>query len=114
MKELVAFKCKNCGKIMYPEHARCLNCKGREFEPAEPLGDPKLITFTDNCTLPWGIDERCRFLGIVEFENKVKATGWLKVKQPKIGMKLHATWAPVRVISGEEVCGLVLVPSRGL
>jgi uncharacterized OB-fold protein len=110
MKELVAFKCKKCGQIMYPKHARCLNCKGREFEPIEPVGDPKLITFTDNCTLPWGIDERCRFLGIVEFENKVKATGWLKVEQPKIGMKLRATWGPVRVMSGEEVCGLVLLP----
>ena len=110
MKEITAFKCKKCGHIMYPKHARCLHCKGREFETLEPVGDPKLITFTENCTLPWGIDDRCRFLGIVEFENRVKATGWLKVERPEIGMRLRATWAPVRVIGGEEVLGLVLLP----
>ena len=112
MKELVAFKCKKCGEIMYPKHARCLNCKGRDFEPIEAKGDAKLITYTDNCTLPWGIDERCRLLGIVEFENKVKAMGWVKAADPKIGMKLKAKWEPVRVIGGEEVYGLTLEPVK--
>lgn len=108
MKELVAYRCKKCGLIMYPKHGRCLRCKAREFEEIEPKGEAKLITFTDNQTLPWGIDDRQRFLGIVQFENGVKATGWLKVTTPKVGMKVHAYWEPVRVIGGEDVYGLVL------
>lgn len=112
MKELVAYRCKKCGRVMYPRHARCLECKSREMEPVEALGNPRLVTFTENCALPWGIDERSRFLGVVEFENQVKAMGWLRVSRPRIGMKLKATWAPVRVIGGEEVYGLVLEPLR--
>ncbi len=112
MNGLVAFKCKNCGRIMYPGHSRCLNCYGREFEQISPTGEARLLTYTEVCTLPWGIDERCRTLGIVEFENNVKAMGWLKVAKPKIGMKLKASWEPVRVIRGEEVYGLTLEPAK--
>jgi len=108
MKELVAHRCTKCGLIMYPQHGRCLRCKEREFEPIEAKGDAELITYSDNQTLPWGIDDRQRFLGIVEFENGVKAMGWLKVAAPKLGMKLKARWEPVRVIDGEDVYGLVL------
>jgi len=110
VKELVAFRCKKCGRLLYPKHARCPNCKGQEFDPVEGEGDPELITFTESHALPWGIEESYRILGIVQFENKVKATGWLKVEQPKIGMKLRATWGPVRLIGGEEAFGLVLLP----
>ena len=33
---ITAYKCKQCGKIHYPYHDRCLGCKGREFEPFKP------------------------------------------------------------------------------
>jgi uncharacterized OB-fold protein len=112
MSKLIAFKCKNCGHVNYPRHARCLDCGAREFEEIAPAGAATLITFTDVCTLPWGIDERCRMLGIVEFENGVKAMGRLKVDKPRLGMKLKASWEPVRVIGGEEVCGLTLEPTK--
>jgi hypothetical protein len=112
MKELVAYKCKNCGQVTYPKRFRCLNCSGREFEEISPIGNAKLISYTEVCTLPWGIDERCRTLGLVEFENNVKAMGWLKAEKPKLGMKLTANWEPVRVIKGEEVYGLTLEPAR--
>ena len=36
--ELVAYKCKKCGKIHYPFHDRCLNCRGREFDEVEADG----------------------------------------------------------------------------
>jgi hypothetical protein len=112
MNELVAYKCKKCGRITYPGHFRCLSCRGREFENISPEGAAKLLTYTEVCTLPWGIDERCRTLGIVEFENKVKAMGWLKVAKPKLGMKLSANWEPVRVVKGQEVYGLTLEPAK--
>jgi len=108
MNGLAAFKCKKCGRIHHPKHARCLTCRGREFEIIHPEGTARLLTFTDACSLPWGIDERCRTLGVVEFENKLKAMGLLRVAHPKLGMKLKASWEPVRIIGGEEAYGLTL------
>jgi uncharacterized OB-fold protein len=60
--EIVAFKCKKCGKLHYPYHDRCLECMNREFEKVEPQGNAKLLTFTRIYNLPWGFDERFRRL----------------------------------------------------
>ena len=105
-------RCKNCGYVMYPSHSRCLHCGGREFEGIETAGRGRLVTYTEIFNLPWGIDERSRTVGIVEFENGVKAMGQIKVETPKIGMKLKAEWGPVRVIRGEEVYGLIFHPVK--
>jgi len=105
-----AYKCKQCGQVMYPHHFRCLNCNGREFDEIPLAGQARLLTYSEVWNLPWGIDERSRILGVVEFENGVKAMGWLKTSQPKLGMRLQAGWEPVRVVGGEEVYGLALEP----
>ena len=110
MKTIKAYKCKQCGYVMYPYHLRCLNCYGREFEQIEPEGKGKLLTYTMVNELPWGIDERGRVLGIVEFENGVKALGLIDVDKVKIGMKLIASMESVRVIGGERVYGLTFRP----
>ncbi|MBN1991170.1 MAG: hypothetical protein JW953_00590 [Anaerolineae bacterium] len=112
MNKLVAYKCKSCGHLMNPKHFRCLNCNGREFEEAPTPEECKLVTYTDVWNLPWGIDERARFLGIVEFKNGLKAMGWVKAPEPKAGMKLKANWEPVRIIGGEAVYGLTLEPVK--
>jgi uncharacterized OB-fold protein len=106
MNGVTGHKCQSCGYVMYPSHFRCLHCGGQEFEEIEPGETGRLVTYTEIFNLPWGIDERSRTIGIVEFENGVKAMGQIKAKRPKIGMKLKADWAPVRVISGEKVYGL--------
>jgi uncharacterized OB-fold protein len=106
MNKITAYKCKSCSLIMYPYHDRCLNCKGREFEEISPSETGKLITYTTIEQLPWGLDERGRVLGVVEFDNGVKAMGLIKDNQPKIGMKVKAGWGPVRMISGVQVYGL--------
>jgi uncharacterized OB-fold protein len=106
MNGVTGHKCQSCGYVMYPSHFRCLHCGGREFEEIEPGETGKLVTYTEIFNLPWGIDERSRTIGIVEFEGGVKAMGQIKADKPKIGMKLRADWAPVRVIAGEEVYGL--------
>ncbi len=106
MKTITAYQCKNCGHVMYPHHLRCLNCNGREFDEISPSGKGKLITYTVVNELPWGMDERGRVLGVVEFENGVKALGLIKADDVKIGMKLEVSWEPVRVIGGEETYGL--------
>ena len=111
MTTITAYKCKECDYIMYPHHLRCLNCNGRDFEEIQPSGKAKLLTYTIVNELPWGIDERGRVLGVVEFENGVKALGLIKSDSPKIGMKLNAGWEVVRVIGGERAFGLTLEPA---
>lgn len=113
MSSITGYKCKNCGLIMYPKHERCLDCGGREFTKVTPSGKARLLTYTVLNELPWGIDERGRVLGVVEFTNGVRAMGLLEVPEDevKIGMRLTADWKPVRVISGERAYGLTFQKS---
>jgi uncharacterized OB-fold protein len=113
--ELVAYKCKQCGKIHYPFHDRCMSCKSREFEEVKPEGNAKLLTFTQIFNLPWGFDERFLIIGVAEFENGVKAMGQIKADATdrlKLGMKMKPSWEPVRVQYGENVYGLKFEPIR--
>jgi uncharacterized OB-fold protein len=110
---IVAFKCKKCGKLHYPYHDRCLNCKGREFEKVKPQGMAKLLTFTRIYNLPWGFDQRYLTIGVVEFENGVRAMGRINADESeplKTGMTLQPSWEPVRIQYGENVYGLMLAP----
>jgi uncharacterized OB-fold protein len=115
MKEiqLVAYQCKKCDKIHYPFHDRCLNCKGREFEEIKPEGSAKLLTFTQIFNLPWGFDQRFLIIGVVEFENGVKAMGQIEsesIDRLNLGMKVKPGWGPVRVQYGQKVYGLKFEP----
>ncbi len=112
MKTITAYKCKDCGHVMYPHHFRCLKCNGRDFKEISPSVNGKLLTYTVIEQLPWGIDERGRVLGVVEFDNGVKALGVIKSDKVKIGMKLRAGWEPVRVIGGEKVYGLTFEAAK--
>jgi uncharacterized OB-fold protein len=112
MKTITAYKCNKCGHVMYPHHYRCLKCNGREFKEIKPSAKGKLLTYTIVEQLPWGIDERGRVLGVVEFDNGVKALGVIKADKVKIGMKLRAGWEPVRVIGGEKVYGLTFEAAK--
>jgi uncharacterized OB-fold protein len=112
MKTITAYKCNKCGHVMYPHHYRCLKCNGRDFKEIAPSAKGKLLTYTVVEQLPWGIDERGRVLGVVEFDNGVKALGVIKADKVKIGMKLRAGWEPVRVIGGEKVYGLTFEAAK--
>lgn len=103
---ITAYKCKNCGRVMYPKHERCLNCNKRDFEQIQPSEQGKLLTYTRINELPWGIDERGRVLGLVEFDNGIRAMGLISRDKVKIGMKLTAGWDVVRVIRGVKTYGL--------
>lgn len=107
MKTITAYQCKTCGAIMYPKHYRCMDCGGREFVEIAPSEQARLITYTVLNELPWGIDERGRVIGIVEFNNGIKAMGLIQVDDLQIGMQLKPAWEPVRVLYGEKVYGLV-------
>jgi len=108
---IVAYKCKKCGKLHYPFHDRCLACKHREFEQVKPQGQARLLTWTRIYNLPWGFDQRYLTIGVVQFENGIKAMGQIAVDEKfelTTGMTLQPEWAPVRVQYGENVYGLVL------
>jgi len=110
---IVAYKCVKCGKVHYPFHDRCLVCKGREFEKIKPQGDPCLVTWTRIFNLPWGFDVRYLTIGVVEFENGIKAMGQIHVDESvplQAGQHLSANWEPVRWTYGEPTFGLVLRP----
>ena len=110
---ITAFKCKKCGKLHYPYHDRCLECKGREFEKIKPLGNAKLLTFSTIYNLPWGFDQRFLIIGVVEFENNIKAMGQIKtdnIDRLTLGMKMKPSWEPIRMQYGEAVYGLKFEP----
>ncbi len=115
MKEiqLVAYKCRACGKVHYPFHDRCLGCKGRDFEEIKPQGCARLLTFTQIFNLPWGFDQRFLIIAIGEFENGVRAMGQLEadsIEGLHLGMAMNAGWEPVRIQYGEHVFGLKFEP----
>ena len=112
MSELVAQKCVSCGHVMYPAHARCLRCKGQEFVDVPASGECTLLTFSEVRSLPWGIDERSRVLGVAEFAEGFKAMGWIQASTVHIGLKLKASHQPVRTMDGENVYGLVFTPAE--
>ena len=111
--KITAYKCKKCGRVHYPKHERCLDCKHREFEAIKPEGNARLLTYTQIFNLPWGFDERFLIIGVAQFENGVKAMGQIKAEDAddlKTGMKLTASWEPVRYVQGEPVYGLKFAP----
>ncbi len=110
---IVAYRCTKCGKLHYPYHDRCLNCKGRQFEQVKPEGKAKLQTYTRIYNLPWGFDVRYLTIGVVQFDNGVRAMGQIHADESyplKNGMTLEPSWGPIRYEYGEPVFGLVLTP----
>lgn len=111
--DIVAYKCKKCGRIHYPYHDRCLACKSREFEKIKPQGNCKLLTYSRIHNLPWGFDQRFLVIGVAQFENGIKAMGQIKADEETalhVGMMMTPTWETVRVQNGENVYGLKLTP----
>ena len=108
---ITAYRCKNCGRIHYPFHDRCLDCLEREFDEITPEGDAKVLAYTEIYNLPWGFDVRTMKVGVVEFSNKIKAMGQIHIddiSKLKTGKQMKATWEPIRKTAGEDVYGLVL------
>jgi len=112
---ITAYRCKSCGKIHYPYHDRCICCKAREFEEVKPQGNARLLTYTQINNLPWGFDQRFLTIGVVEFENGVRAMGQIEAEDGEVfpqGTELKPVWEPVREQYGEPVYGLRLKRSE--
>ena len=109
-QKFTGFKCKSCGRVMYPKHDRCLDCKGTEFEEVELGEDATLLTYTKLYVLPEGIEMPPLVLGIVKFPGGVRAMGQLTTDDPKIGMKLRPIWGKLRKIKDKEIFGFKFEP----
>jgi uncharacterized protein len=106
-QEVVAAKCKACGKLLYPSHFYCPACHGTQFEPVPLTGEGKLLTWTRVYALPLDYEDLYLTLGIVEMDMGVRATGRLDVAEPATGMRVRSWVGPVRDIGGKAVHGLI-------
>jgi len=112
MRNKKAFKCNKCGRVTYPARARCLGCKSTEFvEIPFPEGG-EVIAFSQLFQPPWGVDDRFLSLGIVKFDNGIKAMGRFTSPDINIGDRVKAAWEKFRVIAGEDIYGWIFSPAK--
>ena len=109
-RQILAYKCRNCGTTNYPFRMRCKSCKANEvfgFDP-EPLPvQGRLLTFTHVHNLPAEYEVERLGLGIVELENGVRVTGQLEVDEPALGMDVVGEVSAVRHETYEDFYGFV-------
>lgn len=106
-------KCTNCGYLQHKSHLRCLNCKNHEFALFEASGTCKLLTYTILKAPPAEFRYKESYaLGVVEFENGVKALGQLTTNENlRSGMKLEPIYEKIcDDLDGKEVYGFVFKP----
>lgn len=106
-------KCNKCGYLQHLSHIRCLRCKHEEFSIVQVSGDCKLLTFTILTAPPMEFrDQKSYALGVVEFDNKIKALGQLSRKDNlEIGMKLKPIYKKIcDNLDNKEVYAYVFEP----
>ena len=112
-EKITSVKCKKCGYLQHKSHLRCLNCKNDKFEDITASGICKLLTFTILKAPPAEFRENPSYaLGVVEFENKVKALGQITTQENlKIGMELKPTYRKIcDNLDGKEIFTYVFEP----
>jgi uncharacterized OB-fold protein len=106
-------KCMKCGLLQHSSHLRCLRCKNKIFENIKPKGTCKLITYTILKAPPAEFREKPSYaLGVVEFENGVKALGQITTQDNlKTGMELKPVYKKLTEnLDGKEVYAYVFEP----
>ncbi len=106
-------KCNKCGFLQHKTHLRCLKCKADKFESIEASGTCKLLTYTILNATPMEFrDQESYALGVVEFENGVKALGQLTNKDNlKTGMLLQPIYKKIcNDLNGTEVYSYIFRP----
>ncbi|MBI5537222.1 MAG: hypothetical protein HY898_31160 [Deltaproteobacteria bacterium] len=105
-RDILGYKCRKCGHVQYPYRTRCRGCGHVEWNGVDIVYDTvplpkngKLLTFTHLYALPSDFEAVNISLGIVELEGGNRITGQLKIKDPKIGMKV---FGKVEVVRREE------------
>lgn len=109
-EKLEGIKCKKCGYFQHISHLRCLKCKNDTFDAVEAKGNCILLTYTILHAPPMEFrDKKYYILGVVQFENGMKAFGQICPKENLIiGMKLKPIYEKVcNDLDGNEVYGYV-------
>jgi uncharacterized OB-fold protein len=107
-------KCTKCGFLQHSTHLRCLQCRNNTFEAIPATGTCKLITYTILKAPPAEFRDKSSYaLGIIEFENGVKALGQLTTqKDLKTGMELKPIYTKVcENLDGKQVFTYVFEPN---
>ena len=106
-------KCDRCGFLQYKSHLRCLKCKNQTFTFIEASGICKLLTYTILKAPPAEFrDLNSYALGVVEFENGVRALGQITSQENlSIGMELNPLYKKIcENLDGKEVFDYVFEP----
>ena len=90
-------KCNKCGFIQHRSHLRCMKCKSTEFSKVAASDTCKLLSFTILKAPPKEFRAQKSYaLGIVEFENGMKALGQINTQENlKIGMLLKPIYRKI-------------------
>lgn len=113
-KEIEWKKCTNCGFLQHNSHLRCLQCRNDTFETITPTGTCKLLTYTILKAPPAEFREKSSYaLGVVEFENGVKALGQITTQENlQTGMELQPIYTKIcDDLDGKEVFTYVFEPN---
>ncbi len=110
MEKMVGVKCRDCGRVSYPERRFCIKCGSDRLEKVELEGECELLTYTELYAIPVGVDQLPLVLGMVEFKNGARATGQITTRKVRIGMKLRPEWGALRTVKGEKVYGFKFKP----
>ncbi len=105
-ENLFGLKCKKCGYLQYISHIRCFKCKNDTFDTIEAKGNCVLLTYTILNAPPMEFrDKRAYTLGVVQFENGIKALGQIFPKENlTIGMNLKPVYEKIcNDLDGKEV-----------
>jgi len=106
-------KCNKCGFLQHISHVRCLECRNDKFSIIQPSGECKLVTFTILNAPPAEFrDKKSYTLGVVEFENGIKALGQITTRNNlEIGMKLKPVYQKIcENLDGKEIHAYVFEP----
>lgn len=106
-------KCKNCGFLQSKDHIRCIKCKNNSFDKLEAKGNCTLLTYTILNATPMEFgDKNSLILGVVEFENGIKAFGQITSRENlRIGMKLSPVYDTIcKNFHGNELKGYLFKP----
>jgi uncharacterized OB-fold protein len=112
-KKIVWKKCSRCDFLQHPSHLRCLNCKNNEFNFIESTDNCTLFTYTILNAPPSEFWDKKRYaLGVVEFENGIKALGQITTTQNlTIGMRLKLFYTKIcEDMDGKEIFSFVFQP----
>ena len=106
-------KCQKCGFLQYSTHIRCLKCKQEKFESIEAIGNAKLLSYTILKAPPAEFRDKPQYaLGVLEFENGIKALGQINLHDHlEVGMLMKPVYRKIcNNLDGKEIYDYTFEP----